>query len=172
MVRYFAVFSNLFEYGSVNIYNCQSPRWCDLLERTDLFSSRQRKWDWTFRLQRLCVSFVNLNLMRFSRAFNWESAVLSGPFSLAFFESEVAQSCPTLCDPMDCSLPGSSVHGIFWAGVLEWGAISSLSLEIDKNSTFLYRCFQLEFQSPDPLSLRNWQIYWGRGSGGEWLSTC
>ena len=38
-------------------------------------------------------------------------------------ESEVVQSCPTLCDPMDCSLPGSSVHGIFQARVLEWGAI-------------------------------------------------
>ena len=36
-------------------------------------------------------------------------------------ESEVAQSCPTLCDPMDCSLPGSSVHRIFQARVLEWG---------------------------------------------------
>ena len=39
-------------------------------------------------------------------------------------ESEVAQSCLTLSDPMDCSLPGSSVHGIFQARVLEWGAIS------------------------------------------------
>ena len=39
-------------------------------------------------------------------------------------ESEVAQSCPTLCDPMDCSLPGSSVHGIFQARVLECGAIA------------------------------------------------
>ena len=39
-------------------------------------------------------------------------------------ESEVAQSCPTLCDPMDCSLSGSSVHGIFQARVLEWVAIS------------------------------------------------
>ena len=37
-------------------------------------------------------------------------------------ESEVAQSCPTLSDPMDCSLPGSSIHGIFQATVLEWGA--------------------------------------------------
>ena len=35
-------------------------------------------------------------------------------------ESEVAQSCPTLSNPMDCSLPGSSVHGIFQARVLEW----------------------------------------------------
>ena len=39
-------------------------------------------------------------------------------------ESEVAQSCPTLSDPMDCSLPGSSVHGISQARVLEWGAIA------------------------------------------------
>ena len=39
-------------------------------------------------------------------------------------ESEVAQSCPTLRDPMDYSLPGSFVHGIFQARVLEWGAIA------------------------------------------------
>ena len=39
-------------------------------------------------------------------------------------ESEVTQSCPTPSDPMDCSLPGSSVHGIFQARVLEWGAIA------------------------------------------------
>ena len=39
-------------------------------------------------------------------------------------ESEVAQSCPTLSDPMDCGLPGSSIHGIFQARVLEWGAIA------------------------------------------------
>ena len=41
-------------------------------------------------------------------------------------ESEVAQSCLTLCDPMDCSLPGSSVHGICQARVLEWGATAVL----------------------------------------------
>ena len=39
-------------------------------------------------------------------------------------ESEVVQLCPTLQNPMDYGLPGSSVHGIFLAGVLEWGAIS------------------------------------------------
>ena len=39
-------------------------------------------------------------------------------------ESEVAQSCPTPSDPMDCSLPGSSVHGTLQARVLEWGAIA------------------------------------------------
>ena len=39
-------------------------------------------------------------------------------------ESEVPQSCPTLSEPMDCSPPGSSIHGIFQARVLEWGAIA------------------------------------------------
>ena len=43
-------------------------------------------------------------------------------------ESEVAQSCPTLSDPMDYSLPGSSIHGIFQARVLEWGAIALVPL--------------------------------------------
>ena len=47
-------------------------------------------------------------------------------------ESEVAQSCPTLSDPMDCSPPGSSVHGIFQARVLEWGAI------VDKVMSLLF----------------------------------
>ena len=47
-------------------------------------------------------------------------------------ESEVAQSCPTLSNPVDCSPPGSSVHGIFQARVLEWGAIafSKLGFEL------------------------------------------
>jgi len=44
-------------------------------------------------------------------------------------ESEVAQSCLTLSDPMDCSLTGSSVHGIFQARVLEWGAIAFSNLK-------------------------------------------
>ena len=43
-------------------------------------------------------------------------------------ENEVIQSCPTLRNPMDCSLPGSSIHGIFQARVLEWCAIASLTL--------------------------------------------
>ena len=49
-------------------------------------------------------------------------------------ETEVAQSCPTLSDPMDCSLQGSSIHGIFQARVLEWGAIAfSMEDTIDPN---------------------------------------
>ena len=44
-------------------------------------------------------------------------------------EREVAQLCPTLRDPMDCSLPGSSVYGVFQARVLEWGANTSLGYD-------------------------------------------
>ena len=60
---------------------------------------------------------------------SWDSVhtlILSRPHpgSIVKSESEVAQSCPTLCDPVDCSLWGYSVHGIFQAIVLEWIAIS------------------------------------------------
>ena len=55
-------------------------------------------------------------------------------------ESEVAQSCLTFSDPMDCSLPGSSIHGIFQARVLEWGAIAF--------SIFLLLLFSFAFYFP------------------------
>ena len=58
----------------------------------------------------------------FSRQEHWTG--LPFPSPLHESESEVAQSCPTSNDPMDCSLPGSSIHGIFQARVLEWGAIA------------------------------------------------
>ena len=56
----------------------------------------------------------------FTRQEHWSGLPLPSPMH----ESEVAQSCPTLYDSMDCSPPGSSVHGIFQARVLEWGAIA------------------------------------------------
>ena len=57
-------------------------------------------------------------------------------------ESEVAQSCPTLSDPLDCSLAGFSVHGIFQARVLEWGAIAfSAGQRIDYYKTLTF-CFK------------------------------
>ena len=65
-------------------------------------------------------------------------------------KSEVAQSCPTLRDPMDCSPPGSSVHGIFQARVLEWGAIATTT----KRTGLLNRTF-----SPPDLGL---------GAGSRW----
>ena len=53
----------------------------------------------------------------------WEDEIMKAYLSLKS-ESEVAQSCPTLCDPVDCSLPGFSVHGILLARILEWVTIS------------------------------------------------
>ena len=89
-------------------------------------------------------------------------------------ESEVAQSCPTVSDPMDCSLPGSSVHGIFQARVLEWGAIAFSKL-------ILYHCSSLWIPvsflpiltSPQPLPVTpgSPELYGTAGSGPplHWL---
>ena len=68
-------------------------------------------------------------------------------------ESEVAQSCPTLHDHMDCSLPGSSVHGICQARVLEWGAIAFFVVKPDTYQfgvicLFLWSFFALHDQGP------------------------
>ena len=68
-------------------------------------------------------------------------------------ESEVAQSCPTLHNPMDCSLPGSSVHGIFQARVLEWGAIAFSAFTHDIQSIPWSYHFSLQKRpgTSDPL---------------------
>ena len=60
----------------------------------------------------------------FSRQEHWSGLPFPSPMHESESESEVAQLCLTLSDPMGCSLPGSSVHGIFQARVLEWGAIA------------------------------------------------
>ena len=59
--------------------------------------------------------FVSITPSPFDNVFKWHSCVC---------KCSVTQSCPVLCDPMDCSPPGSSVHGIFQARTLEWVAIS------------------------------------------------
>ena len=75
-------------------------------------------------------------------------------------ESKVAQSCPTLSDPTDCSQPGSSVHGIFQARVLEWGAIAFSDPHID--------CLTLE----KCLCVCKWgSIFWKHFIWGEKWAT-
>ena len=74
-------------------------------------------------------------------------------------ESEVAQSCLTLSDPMDCSLPGSSVHGIFQVRVVEWVAIafSKKELEVHKYAdtiNLVKLLMSLVFNCTDNLSTR------------------
>ena len=85
-------------------------------------------------------------------------------------ESEVTQSCPTLSDPMDWSLPGSSIHGIFQARVLEWGAKYTLRLfkkrleytvckkkQTNKKKNFDYRALLL--QTYPHFSNISWDLY-------------
>ena len=104
-------------------------------------------------------------------------------------ESEISQSCPTLSDPMDCSLPGFSIHGIFQARVLEWGAIAFSNCCLltyitdfsggrsgDLIFTSLYE-FSIVFC--DPHSQMLWHSQWSRSrcfSGifllSLWFSKC
>ena len=83
-------------------------------------------------------------------------------------EREVAQSYPTLSDPMDCSLPGSSVHGIFQARVLEWGAIAfsrGVAKKINKNengeittdNTEILRTIRNYYQNYMPIKWKTWK---------------
>ena len=69
----------------------------------------------------------------FSRQEHWSGLPFPSPMHES--ESEVAQSCPTPRDPMDCSLPGSSIHGIFQARVLEWVAIAFSATSLTRDQT-------------------------------------
>ena len=89
-------------------------------------------------------------------------------------ESEIAQSWPTLRDPMDCSLPGSSVHGIFQVGVLEWVAIA-FSMErcykpVTEEDNFhlgFWSCIIIiQWESPEASSYALW--LWPPTSGHSW----
>ena len=73
-------------------------------------------------------------------------------------ESEVAQSCPTLSDPMDCSLPGSSIHGIFQARVLEWGATAFSNYGASTSE----REHQMENANAFHVRVQAWSKYWSR----------
>ena len=88
-----------------------------------------------FSRVRLCVTpetaaHQALPSLGFSRQEHWSGLPCPSPMHGVKSESEVAQSCPTLLDPMDCSPPGSSVHGIFQARALEWGAIAFSDVEL------------------------------------------
>ena len=83
-------------------------------------------------------------------------------------ESEFAQSCPTLSEPMDCSLPGSSVRGIFQARILEWGAIAFSILQASRTqfkcllNLCLPGCSTSKLQTNIPLYLNQslFQTFW------------
>ena len=91
-------------------------------------------------------------------------------------ESEVAQSCPTLSNPMDCSLPGSSIHGILQARVLEWGAIafSRSSMQISANDWVSFHCVYpvfLPWKSHEQGCLVGRYSPWGQGQRTWWVNS-
>ena len=90
-------------------------------------------------------------------------------------KSEVAQSCPTLSDCMDCSLPGSSIHGIFQAGVLEWSALAFSAIqcyrylnnccyEVSPHIIHLNRLYSNLLDFRKNSNVRHWTQCWGDAS--------
>ena len=82
----------------------------------------------------------------FSRQEQWSGLPFPSPMHESKSEGEVTQSCLTLRNPKDCSLPGSSIHGIFQARVLEWGAIAFS--EIVQQTNFISLVASLSATSP------------------------
>ena len=98
--------------------------------------------------------------LRFSRQEHWSGLPFPSPMHESKSESEVARSCPTLSDPMDWSPPGFSIHGIFQARVLEWGAIAFSLLK------FLF--WRIKGRSRIGKPELHWRWNQGRLSTGRW----
>ena len=81
---------------------------------------------------------------------SWSIRLPSLPNSPEWKKSEVAQSCQTLCNPMDCSLSGSSVYGIFQARVLEWIAISFSRGSSQPRNRIWFPAFQADALASEP----------------------
>ena len=134
--------------------------------------------DTTEQLSLTYLSFKNASLLKEKFEISWElpkcdTKAWSGKCCwkngtnrlISESESEVAQSCLTLCDPMDCSLPGSSLHGILQARVLEWIAISfsrGSSQPRDRTRVSLIpgRRFNLWATREAPVTVNG--IYWNK----------
>ena len=88
----------------------------------------------------------------FSRQEHWSGCQFLLQCMKVKSESEVAQSCPTLRDPMDCSLPGSSIHGIFQARVLEWVPLPSPYIQIHNINNYVCGVSQVVLVTENPLT--------------------
>ena len=132
------------KYDPLNIFICFLYFSETLLRHGKEFfktsNHKDKEWGHTQQHQNLEVWKIN------ERSLNVPVPRVRGPPKRK--ESKVTQSCPTLCDPKDCSLPGSSVHGIFQARVLEWVAIpfsrgSSQPRDQTHASHIAGRCFTI-----------------------------
>ena len=129
-----------------------------ILEGVAMPSSRGSSWP----RNQTCVSCIGRQIL-------YHYATREAPYLLSEVEwSEIAQSCPTLCDPMDYSLPGSSVHGIFQVRVLEWGAISfsrgsSQPRDQTRVSRIVGRCFTVWAIREAHRNEKTSSLLWGNG---------
>ena len=141
-----------FYFFSINKVQEGIMQSCIKLVRLELEITQQtQQWrfGWDLNVHSFIHSFVFIHIFIPNYSF------ITGMFTQMFSgwkesesESEVTQSCPTLCNPMDCSLPGSSIHGILQAKVLEWVAISfsrgsSRPRDRTQVSRIPSRCFNL-----------------------------
>ena len=86
------------------------------------------------------AAYQALPSMGFSRQEYWSGLPLPSPIETLAVAASL-QSCPTLCNPMDCSLPGFSIHGILQARTLEWVAISLLQcMKVKNESEVTHSC--------------------------------
>ena len=113
-----------------------------------------------FSRVRLCVTPLTAAhqappSLGFSRQEHWSRLPFPSPMKVKN-EREVAQSSPTLSNPMDCSLPGSSIHGIFQARVLEWGAID---FSVSSRSQIKTQHLAILYFSTQILNIRISQIF-------------
>ena len=113
--------------GSPSLGFSRQEHWSGLPFPSPMHKSEKWKWKWS-RVRPSATPWTQPTRLLHPWGFPGNSTGVGCHFLLQCMKvksgSEVAQSCPTFSDPMDCSLPGSSVHGIFQARVLVWGAIA------------------------------------------------
>ena len=109
------------------------------------------------------------------RLLHWEVSSLPlchlGRPSYSYVHPKSLQSCPTLCDPMDCSPPGSSVHGILQARVLEWGAIAFSGLSAYRHIIKIYLAIYPYHHTSVRMSIIKQEIKRAREDIGEGSGT-
>ena len=141
-IKHFKSFSNIcFESGSTQSNRYKEGARCCVKSKTEGNKNKEGKTSVSYckaLLLLLLSRFSHIQLcatpetaahqapqsLGFSRQEHWSGLPFPSPVHESESESEVAQSCPTLSDLTDCSPPDFSIHGIFQARVLEWGAIA------------------------------------------------
>ena len=115
------------EFSKVSGYKISTQKSLAFLYTNDEKSERVFKESIPFTIATKRIKYLGIHLAKETKVLYTENYKTDEKAKKTYRQcedSEIAQSCPTLCDPMDCSLPGFSIHGIFQARILEWVAIS------------------------------------------------